>query len=285
MFNGDIPNQHSLPSWTSSYHLKLQPHGRQMAQHISWSQGRSTSPLISESILQTSTLVWTTPDSIIRLPSLLSLLSSSICYSTCTLHFKVQMASSCRNSSTLVLPLGTLFNRISCFSDQIAYLPNVPQYLRQIHYRGHSSPRSPSSTIQPGRTVSPVSGPSIVPADNDSNWENAPANPFTNTNTANRPTSSTRSQFKLCQSNNTNEKLAEVLSWLANTLNSNQTPRPNTNTRETKAYIPDTFSGTESDKLNNFLFQCCLYFCTNLAQFDTDIAKINFAMIYLTRVA
>ena len=55
-------NQHSLSSLTSPHHLKLQPCGRQIAQHISWSQGHSTSPLISESILQTSTLVWTTSD-------------------------------------------------------------------------------------------------------------------------------------------------------------------------------------------------------------------------------
>ena len=41
-----------------------------MAQHISWSQGHFTSLLISESILQTSTPVWTTPNSIIRLPFL-----------------------------------------------------------------------------------------------------------------------------------------------------------------------------------------------------------------------
>ena len=54
--------QHSLPSWTSSYHLKLQLCSRQIAQHISWSQGCSTSPLISESILWTSTPVWTVPD-------------------------------------------------------------------------------------------------------------------------------------------------------------------------------------------------------------------------------
>ena len=40
-------------------------------------------------------------------------------------HFKVQMASSCCNSPTLVPPLGTPFNMISHFSDQIAYLPNV----------------------------------------------------------------------------------------------------------------------------------------------------------------
>ena len=55
-------NQHSLLSWTSPHHLKLRPHDRQMAQHISWSQGCSTSPLISKSILWTSTPVWTTPD-------------------------------------------------------------------------------------------------------------------------------------------------------------------------------------------------------------------------------
>ena len=57
--------------------------------------------------------------------------------------------------------------------------------------------------------------------DNDPNWKNAPANPITNTITANRPISSTHSQFKLYQSDNTNKQLAEVLGQLANTLNSN----------------------------------------------------------------
>jgi len=79
--------------------------------------------------------------------------------------------------------------------------------------------------------------------------------------------------------------LAKVLSRLANTLNTNQTPGPNTNSRGTKARIPDTFSSTEPDKLNNFLFQCRLYFHANPAQFNTDIAKINFPMTYLTGVA
>ena len=130
----------------------------------------------------------------------------------------------------------------------------------------------------------PVSGPSIVTADNDPNWEDALANPSTNNNIANRPTSSTRSWSKLRWSKNTNKQLAEVLGRLANILNSNQTPGPNTNLRETKAHIPNTFSGTEPDKLNNFLFQCHLHFCTNPAQFNTDIAKINFAMTYLTGV-
>ena len=195
------------------------------------------------------------------------------------------MASSRRNSSTLVLLLGTPFNTISRFSDQMAYPPNAPQCSRRIHQRGHSSLRSPSSTIQPGQTVSPVPGLSIVSADNDPNWENAPTtNPNTNL-TANRPTFSTCSWSKPHRSDNTNEQLAEVLGGLANTLNANQTPGPNTNSRGTKARIPDTFSGTEPDKLNNFLFQYCLYFRTNPVQFDTDIAKINFTMTYLTGVA
>ena len=121
------------------------------------------------------------------------------------------MASSHCNSSTPVLPLRTPFNTISCFSDQMAYLPSIPQYLRQIHQRGHSSLRSPSSTIQPSWTVLPVPGPSIIPTNNNSNWEDAPANPSTNNNIANRSTSSTRSWSKHHQRNNTNEQLAKVL--------------------------------------------------------------------------
>ena len=109
-----------------------------------------------------------------------------------------------------------------------------------------------------------VTGPSIVSVDNDPNWENAPAtNPITNL-IANRPTFSTYSQSKFCQSDNTNEQLANVLGQPANTLNANQTPSSNTNSRETKAHILNTFSSTESDKLNNFLFWCYLYFHTNL---------------------
>ena len=79
--------------------------------------------------------------------------------------------------------------------------------------------------------------------------------------------------------------MAEVFGQLANTLNTNQTPRPNTNSREIKARIPNTFSGTKPDKLNNFLFQYRLYFRANPVQFDTDIVKINFVMTYLTGVA
>jgi len=78
--------------------------------------------------------------------------------------------------------------------------------------------------------------------------------------------------------------LSDVLSQLTNMLNANQNFGPNTNIRETKAYITNTFSDTKPNKLNNFLFQYHLYFCTNLAQFNTNITKINFTIIYLTRV-
>ena len=197
------------------------------------------------------------------------------------------MASSHCNSSTstLVPPLGTLFNTILCFSDHLAYLPNAPQRSRWIHQRDRLFLRSPSSTVYPGRTALPVPGPSIVPTDNDPNWgEGAPTtNPITNL-TANRSTSSTCSQSKSYWSNNTNEQLADVLGQLANTLNANQTSGLNTNSRGTKACIPDTFSSTELNKLNNFLFQYHLYFCTNPVQFNTDIAKINFTMSYLMGV-
>ena len=130
----------------------------------------------------------------------------------------------------------------------------------------------------------PIPSPSIILVDNDPNWEDTLANPITNTTTANRSTSSTCSWSKLCWSENINEQLTNVLSRLANTLNSNQTSSPNINTRGIKVRISNTFSSTEPDKLNNFLFQCNLYFCTNPVQFDINIVKINFAMTYLTRV-
>ena len=201
------------------------------------------------------------------------------------LELKSKMASFCHNSSTstLVPLLGTSFNTISYFSGHLVYLPNALWYSRWIHQRCCSSPRSPSSTIQPGQTVLSISGPSIIPVDNNPNWENAPAtNPTTNL-TANRLTSSTCSWSKSHWSKNTNEQLADILGWLTNTLNSNQTSSPNINARGTKVCISDTFSSTEPDKLNNFLFQCYLYFHANLVHMD--IAKINFVMTYLIKIA
>ena len=48
---------------------------------------------------------------------------------------------------------------------------------------------------------------------------------------------------------------------------------------ELKLTISNTFSGTEPDKLNNFLFQCHFYFCANPMQFNIDITKIKFAIL------
>jgi len=172
------------------------------------------------------------------------------------LYFKSKMASFHYNSltSTPVPLLGTPFNTISHFSNYLAYLPNALQQSRWTHQRDCSSLRSLSSTVYPGWTVLPVPGLSIVPVDNDSDWEDASAtNSITNL-TANRHTSSTRSQLKPCWSNNTNEQLTKVLGRLVNTLNANQTLGSNTNSRETKAHISNTFSSTEPNKLNNFLF-------------------------------
>jgi len=90
-----------------------------------------------------------------------------------------------------------------------------------------------------------------TPVNNNSNWKDASTNP-TNL-TSNRP-SSTYSQSKPYQSNNTNEQLANILGQLANTLNANQTPSPNTNARRTNICISDTFSSTKLNKLNNSLF-------------------------------
>ena len=186
---------------------------------------------------------------------------------------------------TLILPLGIPFNTILHFSNNLAYLPNALWCSRQIHQRGWLSLRSLSYTIKSGQTVLPIPSLSIFPVDNNSNWKNALAtNPITNL-PANRPTSSTHSQLKPCQSNNTNKQLADILGQLANILNANQTTSPNTNSRETKACISDIFSSTEPNRLNNFLFQWHLYFCANPTQFNIDIVKMNFTITYLTGVA
>ena len=107
------------------------------------------------------------------------------------LHFKVQMASSHHNSSMLtpVPPLGTSFNTILHFSDNLAYLPNTPQCSRCIHQRDWSSLKSSSHIIQPSWIVSSIPSPSIISVDNNPNWKDAPATNLT----SNRPTSSTHS--------------------------------------------------------------------------------------------
>ena len=87
---------------------------------------------------------------------------------------------------------------------------------------------------------------------NDSNWEDASTtNPATNL-ISNRFNSSTCLWSKFYHSNNTNEQLADIFGQLANTLTTIQTS--SFNSRGTKAYIFNIFSGIEPEKLNNFLF-------------------------------
>jgi len=68
---------------------------------------------------------------------------------------------------------------------------------------------------------------------------------------------------------------------LSENLNWGSAPKPH----QSKAYIPDTFDGSDPYKLNHFLFQCQLYFYANTSQFPTNKEKINFAMTYLSGVA
>jgi len=170
VFNSDIPNQHSLLSRTSSYYLKLRSHDWLTVQYISWSQDRSTSLHIFKSISQTFTPSVNHAWQYYQTPKF-TVVSEQFCLQNNLCNLKSKIVSSHCNFSTLTLvpPLETPFNTISCFSDYLAYLPNTPWHSRWIHQRGHSSLRFPSSTIHPSQTVLPVSGPSIVPADNDSN--------------------------------------------------------------------------------------------------------------------
>ena len=84
VFNSDTPNQYSLLSWTSSYFLKLQQ--TDGTAHKLKPRLFHKSAHFQVHFCRLSPLVWTAPDSIIRLPSLLSLLSSSVCKITFTLQ-------------------------------------------------------------------------------------------------------------------------------------------------------------------------------------------------------
>jgi hypothetical protein len=54
--------------------------------------------------------------------------------------------------------------------------------------------------------------------------------------------------------------------------------------KKTKAKEPDTFDGSDSRKLNNFVLLCSLYFRSNPA-YDDDSAKVIFALSYLRGTA
>ena len=136
--------------------------------------------------------------------------------------------SSIHSNLTPVLLLGTFFNSISYFSNNLAgaYSTNILQHSIYIHYRNQLSLRSLTHIIQPTQTDSPVSSPSIIFVNNNCNWKET----FTTNSATNRPNSSTCSQSKLQHSNNsTNKQLANILSCIVNILTTNQTSSPNFN--------------------------------------------------------
>ena len=54
--------------------------------------------------------------------------------------------------------------------------------------------------------------------------------------------------------------------------------------KKAKAKEPDTFDGSDFQKLNNFVFLCNLYLWNNSA-YDEDSAKVTFALSYLRRTS
>ena len=52
-----------------------------------------------------------------------------------------------------------------------------------------------------------------------------------------------------------------------------------------KSKEPDTFDGSDSKKLNNFILLCNLYFQANPSSYSDDDAKVTFALSYLRGMA
>ena len=73
--------------------------------------------------------------------------------------------------------------------------------------------------------------------------------------------------------------LATAIQLMTDVLRNRDTP-----SKKTKAKEPDTFDGSDSRKLNNFVLLCSLYFRSNPA-YEDDSAKVNFALSYLRGTA
>jgi len=80
--------------------------------------------------------------------------------------------------------------------------------------------------------------------------------------------------------NSVNNQLAKTLQQLSKNLNRGSAPK----FHQLKAYILNTFDGSNPHKLNHFLFQYWLFFRANPSQFSTNEEKINFVMTYLSGV-
>jgi len=74
--------------------------------------------------------------------------------------------------------------------------------------------------------------------------------------------------------------LAEAINRMTNAFSN----REITSGKRAKAKEPDTFDGSDSRKLNNFILLCNLYFRNNSAYTD-DSAKVTFALSYLRSTA
>ena len=68
---------------------------------------------------------------------------------------------------------------------------------------------------------------------------------------------------------------------MTNELKHREQPKSST---KTKAREPDTFDGSDTQKLNGFILQCNLYFRNNPA-YASDEAKVTFALSYLRGLA
>ena len=88
---------------------------------------------------------------------------------------------------------------------------------------------------------------------------------------------------------NTGGDLAAAIALLAQTLaaqNVHPPPTPHTPavpvTLPTRLREPDTFNGSDVNKLRVFILQCSLHFQDHTNAFSTDKAKVMYALSYLT---
>ena len=75
--------------------------------------------------------------------------------------------------------------------------------------------------------------------------------------------------------------LATAIQLMTDILCNRDAPAP---AKKAKAKEPDTFDGSDSRKLSNFVLLCNLYLCSSNA-YDDDSAKVNFALSYLRGTA
>ena len=74
------------------------------------------------------------------------------------------------------------------------------------------------------------------------------------------------------------QNVITAISALANTIKHHEN-------FQIKVKKPDSFDGTNLQKLINFIFQCQLTFCASLDIYHNDNQKVSFTIIYLCRAA